>query len=78
MVHQSRIPSRPHTPFKSIRVVECPEFRDLCMVLREALTDGDIPRHNKMGEAILNQWRESFERTKLELSVHWNFVFLLY
>jgi len=48
------------------------------MVLQEALTDGDIPRRDKMGEAILNQWWESFERTKLELSVRWNFVFLLY
>ena len=57
-----------HT-FQSIRVVECPEFRQLCMVLRESLTDKDIPGREKMKESILNYWRASFEGLKLELSV---------
>ena len=41
--------------FKSIDVVESPEFRRLCMTLRESLTDADIPRRDKIREAILNQ-----------------------
>ena len=55
--------------FKSIRVVECHEFRQLCMVLRESLEDTDIPHRDKMREVIVSRWRESFEALKLELSV---------
>ncbi|KAF8490064.1 hypothetical protein F5888DRAFT_1593610, partial [Russula emetica] len=29
---------------QSIRVVECPEFRQMCMVLCKTLVDADIPR----------------------------------
>ena len=36
------------TCLQSIRVIECPEFRQLCMVLRESLTDKDIPHRDKM------------------------------
>ncbi len=58
--------------FQSIRVVECPEFRQLCMVLRESLEDTDIPHRDKMREAIVRQWRESFEVLKRDLSVSLN------
>jgi len=54
---------------QSIRVVECPEFRQLCMFLRETLVDNDIPRRTKMREGVISQWRESFEQLKLDLSV---------
>lgn len=57
------------TYLQSIRVVECPEFRQLCMVLRETLVDADIPRRDKMREAIITQWRTSFGQLKLDLSV---------
>jgi hypothetical protein len=55
--------------FKSIRVVECHEFRQLCLVLRESLEDTDIPHRDKMREAIVRRWRESFKELKLDLSV---------
>ena len=55
--------------YQSIRVVECPEFRRLCMVLRETLLDSDIPRHDKTREAILYRWKNSFEELKRELMV---------
>ena len=57
------------TRLQSIRVVECPEFRQLCMVLRDTLVDADIPRRDKMREAIISQWRVSFEQLKLHFSV---------
>jgi len=39
------------------------------MVLWESLMDSDIPHCNKLGEAIIHQWRELFEGIKLKLSV---------
>ena len=57
------------TDLQSIHVVECPEFRRLCMVLCETLIDTDIPHRNKMREAIISQWWDSFGRLKLDLSV---------
>jgi hypothetical protein len=57
------------TNLQSIHVVECPEFRQLCMVLCETLVDADIPGRDKMREAIISQWRDSFGQLKLDLSV---------
>lgn len=54
---------------KSIRVVECPEFRDICMLLRESLADKDIPRRDKVREAILDQYSKQFDGLINELSV---------
>ena len=54
---------------QSIRVVECPEFRRLCMVLRETLEPSDIPGRNRVREAIIGRWKTSFEELKVELSV---------
>jgi hypothetical protein len=59
----------PLSHLQSIRVVECPEFRYLCLLLRESLVDADIPRRDKMREAILKHWRKSYEELKVELSV---------
>jgi hypothetical protein len=53
---------------QSIRVVECPEFRKLCMVLCRALVDADIPRRDKMREAVISQWRDKFRELKSDLS----------
>jgi hypothetical protein len=72
------------TSLQSIRVVECPEFRKLCMVLCETLVDADIPRRDKMREAIISRWRDSFGQLKLNISVgiwvyaYTHFVFSLY
>src|SRR5260370_17094756 len=57
------------TNLQLIRVVECPEFRQLCMVLCETLIDIDIPCHDKMREVIISQWWDSFGQLKLDLSV---------
>jgi hypothetical protein len=57
------------TSLQSIRVVECPEFRQMCMVLCKTLVDADIPRRDKMREAVISEWRNSFERLKSDLSV---------
>ena len=63
--------------YQSIHVVECLEFRHLCMILRETLIDADIPRHDKMREAVISHWRTLFEDLKLELSVSLNTSVLL-
>jgi hypothetical protein len=63
------------TGLQSICVVECPEFRQLCMVLCGTLVDTDIPCHDKMRETVINQWQGSFKGLKSDLSVHMNFVF---
>jgi hypothetical protein len=39
------------------------------MVLRETLVEADIPRRDKMREAVITHWRTSFEGLKLELAV---------
>jgi hypothetical protein len=39
------------------------------MILRESLVDADIPRRDKMREAILNQFWTSFNELKVDLSV---------
>jgi hypothetical protein len=54
---------------QSICIVECPEFRQLCMVLRETLKDSDIPGRNRVREAIIARWKTSFEELKVDLSV---------
>jgi hypothetical protein len=39
------------------------------MVLRGTLVEADIPHRDKMREAVINQWKTSFEALKLDLSV---------
>ncbi|KAI9433687.1 hypothetical protein BJY52DRAFT_1198561 [Lactarius psammicola] len=53
---------------QSIRVVERPEFRHLCMLLCETLVDADISHRDKMREVIISLWQKSFETLKLDLS----------
>jgi hypothetical protein len=43
------------------------------MVLRESLVDADIPRRDKMREAIIGAWQKSFTQLKLDLSVSFSF-----
>ena len=57
------------TSLQSIRVVECPEFRQLCMVLRDTLVETDIPRRDKMRESVLSKWQRSFQQLKSDLAV---------
>jgi hypothetical protein len=39
------------------------------MVLCQTLVDNDIPRRDKMREAVISQWWDTFERLKSDLSV---------
>jgi hypothetical protein len=39
------------------------------MVLRNTLVDTDIPRRERIREAIVSQWRDSFGQLKSDLSV---------
>jgi len=57
------------TSRQSIRVVECPKFWQVCMVLRETLSDHNIPHRDQVREAIISHWRRSFEDVRHELSV---------
>ena len=57
------------TSLQLIHVEECPEFQKLCMVLCEMLIDTDIPCCDKMREAVINRWQDSFGQLKLDLSV---------
>ena len=42
------------------------------MVLRESLSDADIPHRDKVREAIINHWQKSFEDVRRDLSVSLN------
>ncbi len=57
------------TSLQSIHVVECPEFQCLCMVLCGTLVENAIPCHDKMREAVISQWQDSFEQLKMNLLV---------
>ncbi|KAN0118228.1 Ribonuclease H-like domain containing protein, partial [Russula decolorans] len=65
---------------QSIRVVECPEFRDLCMLLRPSLQDKEIPRRDRVREGIIEQWHKCLTAdvwssgnfsSYLALTCHW-------
>jgi hypothetical protein len=55
--------------FQSINVIECPEFRDLLLLLREDFKDADITHRNKIRDLILHAWSIYFEGLKNELEV---------
>jgi hypothetical protein len=54
---------------QSIRVVDCPEFRDLCMLLRESLQDSDIPHRDRVRQGIIDDWHKWFKGLQQELKV---------
>ena len=53
---------------KSLRVVECPEFRALLLLLRSSLKDSMIPRRSKTSELLLVAWQREFQRLSRELA----------
>lgn len=55
--------------FKSLNVIECPEFRVLLLLLRNDLKESMIPHRTKLRELIVEAWRRYFQQLKLELSV---------
>ena len=64
--------------FQSINVVECREFRDLLLLLRQDLGDKDIPHRTKIHEAIITAWKSWFIGLKHELAVSITKYFLKY
>lgn len=56
--------------FQSINVMECPEFRNLLLLLRPDLADKDIPHRTKLRESIIKAWKTWFESLKKDLSVY--------
>jgi hypothetical protein len=52
-----------------INVVECPEFHQLLLLLRQDLEDKDIPHWTKVREAIIDAWQAYFDVLKIELAV---------
>ena len=64
-----------HIVFESINVVECCEFRDLLLLLREDLIDKDIPHCTKIRESIITAWQSWFIGLKSKLSVSTVFIY---
>lgn len=54
---------------KSLHVVECPEFRDLCLLLRPSLQAKEIPLRGKLREGIMEYWHGWFHNLKRDLAV---------
>ena len=52
-----------------MNIVECPEFRELLLCLREMLQDNEIPHRTRIQQAVLEAWAESFHELKEELAV---------
>jgi hypothetical protein len=49
--------------------VECPEFRQLLLFLREELREEDLPRRDKIRTAIMRAWYIYYKVLKDELQV---------
>ena len=50
-------------------MIECPEFRQLLVYMREDLQDEDIPKRTKLRTAIMEAWYTYFPILKQELEV---------
>jgi hypothetical protein len=63
---------------QSINVVECREFRDLLLLLRESLKETDIPHRTKLREEIIKAWKGWFQILKddleVRISVYWTYA----
>ena len=57
--------------YQSLNVIECPEFCQLLLLLRQDLQDKDIPRWTKIREAIICAWQAYFITLKRDLAVGW-------
>jgi len=58
-----------HITLQSMNIVECREFRNLLLLLREDLQDKDIPHRTKIRESIITAWKLWFLGLKSELAV---------
>ena len=57
-----------HSLIKSLNVVECPEFRQLLLLLRSDLKDSDIPHRTKQRELLLQAWKDYFQILRSNLA----------
>lgn len=55
--------------FQAIRLVECPEFRDLLLLLRPELKAHEIPRRTKLHEEVMKNWGKWFTGLMQDLQV---------
>ena len=58
-------------------VIECPEFRNLLLFLREDLVDADIYGRDKLQNSIIEVWYRYFLILKDELEVL-SFIFIVH
>jgi hypothetical protein len=54
---------------QAINIIECREFRNLLLLMREDLKEKDIPHRTKIRESIIKSWESWFRTLKTELSV---------
>ena len=62
--------------FQSIRSIENPELRQLLLLLREDMNDEDIPKRDKVHDAIISSWKAYYLSLKEDLKVSSHFVFV--
>lgn len=55
--------------FKSLNVVECPEFRDLLLSIGGELKEAQIPHRTKLRQLIILAWKDYFVELRRELAV---------
>jgi len=54
--------------YKSLNIVECPEFRHLLLLLRSNLMDTQIPHQTKLHELLLQAWAQHFKNLCRDLA----------
>lgn len=67
--HSSMSRPIPSLPEQSINLMECREFRDLLLFLRESLCDSDIPHRNYLRNKIMGTWGQYIASLTKELGV---------
>ena len=63
--------------FQSINVIECPEFRNLLLHLRDDISDNDIFGRDKLKRSIMEAWYAYYPVLKAELQV-FNFLYSMF
>lgn len=58
---------------QSLYIIECPEFRQLLLLMRQDLHDSDILRRTKLRELVIKVWNEYLEVVKQDLAVSTQF-----
>ncbi len=53
---------------KALNIVECPEFRQLLLLLCNDLQDSQIPHRTKLRELVLQAWSQYFQALRRDLA----------